>query len=105
VFTCRLLLQVLMCLFGLVSISFAIYDMVSLKKNVATEAFGVIGSISDYTVNVTDAVNRLTGTLGDVNHVIDNFQGIIVNDLKIMSLQHNLTVRCLHGMLICVLLA
>jgi hypothetical protein len=78
--------------------------MASLKKNVATEAFGVIDSISDYTVNVTDAVNRLSTTLGDVNHVIDSFQGIIINDLEIESLQHNLTVRCLHEMVIRVLL-
>jgi hypothetical protein len=92
-----------MCLFGLVSISFAIYGMTSLKQNVAIEAFGVLHNISNYTVHATDAVNKLVATLGGVNQVINSFQDIIVNDLEIESLQHNLTVRCLHGLVIRVL--
>jgi hypothetical protein len=89
-----LLLQVFMTLFGLVSIAFAIYGMASLKKDVTTEAFGILGTVSNYTVNATDALNRLMSTLGGVNAVIDNFQDISATDIELESLQRNLTVRC-----------
>ncbi|KAF6262984.1 hypothetical protein COO60DRAFT_530774 [Scenedesmus sp. NREL 46B-D3] len=80
-----------MCLFGLVSIAFAIYGMATVKKEVTDDAFGVVTTISNYTTGVTDTVDRLMNTIGGVSGIIDDLQSIIINDLDINGIMTNLT--------------